>query len=273
MIDLKDISIITHIRLDNKDRLENLILRNRMLKSLSKNAQYIIVEDDSEEKLKSEMEIEDDYGFIENHASHVKNSAYNMGASMSDRKYMIFLDADCIIHPKIFKQLTKSNSSIFDGLVYPYNRYALYMSPSSKMLLKKNFSYDTLDRIRPKGVIAHGMNGECGHLYANCPGGSFMMTHEVFNKVNGFNPAFRGWGYEDTEFVTRINRLGLPMATVGGDENMMFHLHHGDVSKGDTHARGKFLGMGDTQNNKAIYEKLAAMTKVEAEQYSKGWVL
>lgn len=271
MINLKDVSIITHIRLDNKDRLENLILRNKVLKSLSKNAEFIVVEDDIQEKVKCELDDGDLYGFFKNDKGHMKNHAYNIGASMSTRKYMVFLDADCIIHPKVFKGLVNTDQSTFDGLVYPYNRFALYLTPIAKQMFRQEPTYETLVKMAPTEPFRHGLSGTCGHLYGNCPGGSFMMTHKFFDKVNGFNPEFRGWGYEDTEFLTRIDRLGLTHSHVSGDTNMMFHLHHGETDKSDTAARGKFLGTKDTRNNKRIYEEVAKMSVKEAEAYCKRW--
>lgn len=273
MIDLKDVSIITHLRLDNKDRLENLLLRNKLIKSLSKNAQFIVVEDDTQEKAVYELDDDDLYFFYENKGSHRKNTAYNIGAGMSTRKYMIFLDADCIIHPKIFEKLTKQDESIFEGLVYPYNRCALYLSPIGKKIFKETPTYETLTSITPKQKLTHGLQGRYGHLYANCPGGSYMMTHDFFEKVNGYNPNFAGWGYEDTEFLTRTNRLGFEHTKVGGDQNIMFHLHHGDANKSDTAARAKFLSTQDTKNNERIYKEVSKMSKDEAEAYIKSWTL
>jgi len=160
MIDLKDISIITHIRIDNPDRLENLLLRNKMLKSLSVNGEFIMVEDDNTEKVKQYIP-DDVHYFYKNSGLHNKNHAYNLGAKIATRDYMVFLDADCIAHPRIWAGLVKNiKDGNLDGdnsLIYPYNRCAMYMSPSAKQKLKNNFKYETLENeIAPPPPLLHG---------------------------------------------------------------------------------------------------------------------
>ena len=98
-----------------------------------------------------------------------------------------------------------------------------------------------------------------------------MMTHDFFDTVNGFNPNFRGWGYEDTEFLTRVNRLGFEHTKVEGDDSLMYHLHHGETNMSDTLARQHFLSTKDTKNNERIYKNVATMSKSLAEEYCKTW--
>lgn len=274
MIDLSEVSIISHLRLENKDRLDNLILRNKIMKSLSINSQFIIVEDDTTPKLPNNILDGDDiYHFIENNGSYTKNIAYNKGAELSTRPYMVFLDVDCILHPKLLTGLITHESQLFNGLVFPYNRFALYMTPFSKRLLNANPTYDTLTGFIPPAKLSHGIRSKLGHLFGNCPGGSYMMNQDFFHKVNGFNPNFKGWGYEDTAFLTTIQRLGITVNKVGGSANMMFHLHHGDVNNGEVFARGKHLDTIATQHNKRICDEIEGMTKPEAEEYIKSWTL
>src|SRR5207249_4770364 len=41
--------------------------------------------------------------------------------------------------------------------------------------------------------------------------GSSKIRSESFVSVNGFNPAFVGWGYVDSEFWLRLTTLGFPV--------------------------------------------------------------
>jgi len=145
------------------------------------------------------------------------------------------------------------------------------MTPTAKARFKSDFRYEKLESFIPKGILHHGMINGDGHLFGNCPGGSFFMTKNFFNKVNGFNPNFKGWGYEDTAFLTRVQRLGHYVGLVNGAQHMIFHMHHGDVSKGEVAARG--ILNKQSHNNRNIYNKVNKMTKPQAEAFSKTWTL
>lgn len=273
MVDLKDISIITHIRIDNDDRLENIRLRNEIMLSLSVNAEIIIVEDDRHPKLEDEFKGNSSIKYLKfhNEGNYNKNKAYNIGGLSTDRKYLVFLDADCIIHPRFFKGVTSDPTGIEDMMLYPYNRYALYLNPNAKIALQRNISYDTLTKFTPKIELKHGLMSKYGHLFGDCPGGAFMMTRDFFSKINGFNPNFTGWGYEDTAFLTRIRRLEYKVGLIGGPDAIMFHLHHGDVSRGEVATRRVLTSK--SHNNRALYKSVNNMTKDQAEKYSNTWSL
>src|SRR5690606_34377948 len=54
---------------------------------------------------------------------------------------------------------------------------------------------------------------------------NLSLYREDFERVNGFDEGFEGWGLEDTEFVARLifsgmNRLNLRFAGIG------WHLYH-----------------------------------------------
>jgi predicted glycosyltransferase involved in capsule biosynthesis len=249
------------------------MLRNSFIKSFSENAEFITIEDDVDKKIYEYLDDDDIYAILNNSGDHTKNSAYNLGATFSTRKYMVFLDVDCIMHPILLHNILSSNDkSIFDKLIFPYNRVAFYLTPYGKNMYQNNPTYHTLKHMLPN-VIRHKASNKYGHIYANCPGGAYLMTHDFFNKINGFNPNFRGWGYEDSELVERVNGLGVGWFCLSARDNVLYHLHHGDTSISDTMAREKYINTVSTQHNKYMYDAVTKMNKIKLEEYTKTWTL
>ena len=49
-------------------------------------------------------------------------------------------------------------------------------------------------------------------------------------RVNGFDEAFEGWGYEDTELGLRLNNSGVQQRRMKF-QGVVFHLHHDKASR------------------------------------------
>lgn len=60
------------------------------------------------------------------------------------------------------------------------------------------------------------------------PGGCQCMHINSWNKIRGFDEAYRGWGSEDTDLVRRAEMSGLKIKWLGEDRNgiMLFHQPH-----------------------------------------------
>ena len=94
-------------------------------------------------------------------------------------------------------------------------------------------------------------------------------SKESFEKINGFNPNFIGWGYEDNEIISRSDKLDVPVAKVGNNTPnwFLFHLPHeeGGVAIKDKDKHKYYL-----QNEKEV-QKVEAMSKEELTEYIKSW--
>ena len=53
---------------------------------------------------------------------------------------------------------------------------------------------------------------------------SFAITRQHWEQIGGFDPGYRGYGAEDTDFAFAARAAGVPLAWAGGAE--CFHLHH-----------------------------------------------
>ena len=57
-------------------------------------------------------------------------------------------------------------------------------------------------------------------------GGCVVTSAKKFFEYNGFNPNFKGWGYEDNEIVIRVHRLGHTVTRINDPEALLFHFPH-----------------------------------------------
>jgi predicted glycosyltransferase involved in capsule biosynthesis len=272
MIDLSDVSIITHIRVDVEDRLENLATRNKYLMGLSENAEFILVEDDDTPKVPKELYDNQKYTFIKNTGGFQKNHSYNVGASMASRKYLVFLDVDCLMHPKNIIKASE-NGMLNDGFVYPFNSFALYLNKEAKNIFMGDPTHETVRKLFDNKLPTHGLITNYGHWFKDCPGGCFMMSADFFKKVNGFNPNYKGWGHEDQSFKERIAKMGYSVNTLGGKDTSMIHLHHGDTSDGEISLRVGFSSSAGAKLNKQLLEKMRTFSPNDMIEYCKTWEL
>lgn len=259
--DYKDISIITHIRVDDSSRLENFKLRNDFFRRYCVNLEFVNVEDDIERKIpESDDEI---YHLTGNNGPYNKNLAYNKGFNLTKRPYVLFLDVDCVLDPSVPLKISTLNE-IHSKIILAYD-YVLYLKENIKENIKGNITIDKLNEIKINIDTGKDNTNSYGRLFTGSCGGAIITHRDVFKSVNGFNPFFFGWGYEDSEFRERLAILDKRMLRSVGI--MMFHLPHG---KHFTNRTKETLG---ARHNKIEYDKVIKMNKQQCEQYIKTWTL
>lgn len=264
-LDFKNISIISHIRIDNKDRLENFLLRNSIFESRCENLEFVNVEDDIQRRIPQiNREV---YKLTNNSGLYNKNLSYNIGSKLTDRKYLIFLDIDCIIEPHTIKCITEHPKTVLNlqnTVIYPFE-YVVYLKNDVKNKFKKNPTLENLILNSKKLDTSKNNLGESGALIKNSCGGCFILEKDFFKSVNGFNPNFYGWGYEDSEFRDRLKILDKnPIRALG---SYMYHLPHGEhYFRRDKQDRL-------AEHNKKEYNKIINMSKEQCLEYMKTWKL
>lgn len=261
-LDFSKISIITHIRIDGKDRLENLALRNHIFYNACKNLEFINIEDDIKRKVPpmgSEI-----HHLTNNSGPYNKNLSYNIGFGLTDRPYILFLDADCVIDPNTIFNIVKIKPDILQNdIVYPFE-YVLYLKEYVKAEFRKQTTIEYL--MLNIDIPKHTDNtNKYGRLFLNSCGGAIFTHRDVFKDVNGFNPNFKGWGYEDSEFRDRLTIMNRPPKRL--KNVFMYHLPHGEHF---THRHKQTIA---ANYNREIYNKVCAMNKKQCEKYIKSWKL
>jgi GT2 family glycosyltransferase len=287
MYDFRDISIIVHCRIDNEERGKNATLVYNFYKDHTTNCQFIFVEDDIENKLSKYVSTDDiDIHLMTNNNDiwH-KTGSYNLGAKASSRKYLYFLDLDVIVHPKHICQAITTDSDLVIG----YNGQAIYLTYNAKRLLEDDPTYTKLECFIPRDWLCSGelvndnikivqdyrtsQTGTPLNMYEFCMapnnsavGGCVITPRETFFEYKGFNPNFFGWGYEDNELPTRVDKLGYNVSRINSPEALLFHLPHdpvtGDPSK-NAHS--------DSNTNYIEMDKINNISKTELKEYIKTW--
>lgn len=263
-----NIAIITHIRIDNSERLYNIHIRDTFYKKLCDNIEFVYIEDDVVSILSEYPSFIDGkkYQLFTNSGPHQKNTCYNIGCALTDRKYLCFLDADCIVHPNQILDAAQGCIDTEVGVVQPYNGVALYLNYIAKSLFTATPTYDTLQHMLPTKVFTGQVTEHLTVGNTAAPGGCIVTHREAIKQFNGFNPLFRGWGYEDNELLARVRGLGLTTRVLTGDEKVLWHLPHGDESiNKENHP--------DYSNNRQICSHVARMSKQQLQEYIKQWHL
>ena len=265
------ISFIVHFRKDTNHRMVNLDIVYNYYKDIYPNSEFIFVEDDSKQKIKDIVKKGDKYIFYKNTGPYKKCLSYNLGLKEASNDIVCFLDIDCLIS---IESLVKSITLAKKGLIsIGYNGTAVYIQHLLKDKINNKQGVELFDflkdHIEPETVYTGFYNDIYCIGNTGAVGGSLIGTKDTFNKINGFNPNFIGWGYEDNEIIARAGILQVPVATVGNNNSKWFLLHlpheEGDVAIKDKDQHEFY------KHNEEELEKVNDMDKQQLEQYIKSW--
>jgi hypothetical protein len=153
-----------------------------------------------------------------------KSKLINTAVSKSTEDYIWMIDIDFYSNfDFIIKEINK-NKNI--DLYRPFNKIVhLNELETNKLIETKKINLQQ-DKYK--------VNNEYGKY-------SFIVKRDLFNKVGGFNEEFKGWGFQDVDFIQ--NRLGENIIKDYID-TQAYHLYHPVASR-------QF-----SNNNRKIYEKI-----------------
>tara|TARA_R110002020_G_scaffold190962_2_gene390641 strand:- start:1649 stop:2524 length:876 start_codon:yes stop_codon:yes gene_type:complete len=288
--DFEEITFCVFCRIDNEERLENLKAMVGFYRRYSDNTKFIISEDGKVPRVPDIIDFteRDVYTFTYNDDQWRKSEGYNKCIKLAKTNTLVFNDVDAIIHPD---QIIETHNQISNdknvGLIYPYNGLFLCTDKESKTeFINKDFDYDVLLQRFPK-VLEH-FDGDVSskyqgrvleHQYINqtfngilvghvcSKGGCVMGRRDNIIKCNGYNPLFKGWGYEDDEFPYRVSKLGYVVGRTPGIKKPCWHLHHFDGSGSPKETQPYY-----DQNNDEVM-RVQGMDKEQLEQYKAKWRL
>jgi len=273
------ISFIVHFRKDTEHRMDNFNIIYSYFKDILPNCEFVFVEDDKQETIKHLVKKEDKYIFYENEGTYNKCIGYNMGLKESTNDIVCFLDIDCLVSiDSIIKSISLAKK---DMIVIGYNGTAIYVEHPLKNKAKQNKSFELFNFLTAQINHDVEVNGD-NHIITGyfdretycvgntgAVGGCLVGKKSTFEKINGFNPNFIGWGYEDNEIIERARTLEVSIARVGNNTPnwFLFHLPHeeGGVAIKDKNEHDFY------DNNGKELEKIKTMDKKQLEQYIKSW--
>ena len=285
MYNLDGITFLTFVRIDNDERADNLKAMHSFYRKTCTNYKHIIIEQDDVSKVKNILELDpvmDVHLFYENDKEWRKCIGYNKGILLSETNIINLIDTDAIIHPKYLLETAEQlNADENAALMYPYNGMFLCTDLPLKEEFCNKITYDSLyEKLTPvlKKFIAierhveqdirkllYSKHGDISveHLWSK--GGCVMGRKDNLIKCNGYNPNFKGWGYEDDEMPDRATRLGFNVKKLAGEEKICWHLYHDDGTGSQRDTQPKY------EYNKEIYLKVMNMPIDELKKYILTW--
>lgn len=238
----KDTAFVIHVRVDCQERIQNLNKVINHLRASSPEIQLIIIEDDKESNptlkhllTSSLLRAGDKYRLLPNEGAYRRPFAYNLGANMTDRDVIGFLDTDVIVHPASLDMVRRCLIDRTFDFMWPFNGVALYLTEAGREAYFKAPLIETLGKLLPKNdkgvmpILKENLFLETPYLRVEniqSRGGIAMMHKDCFNTTGGWNIDFQGWGYEDNEIEVRMAKLGQKIGRVQGPAEVLFHLWH-----------------------------------------------
>jgi glycosyltransferase involved in cell wall biosynthesis len=166
----------------------------------------------------------------------------NRAAARSGEDYLVFLDGDCIPHPRFVADhrdfarvgtiMLAQRCAIlgFHGKILPRSPSlpGLCALLARKRLLSDGPRFGTGWKRAIRGLLK-GIRLP-RPIYRTCTefetrGGNLGVWRADFLRVNGFDESFKGWGFEDIDFSRRVIRLGVEAKLLIGGA-VCYHIDH-----------------------------------------------
>ncbi len=156
----------------------------------------------------------------------------NHGVSKSSGDYLIFLDGDCLVGPKFLSghvRLAESGHMVSGRRVRLREGYTdrllerQELPPGDRTWLRRRLNGD-LDNIRPLLYFPF-LRYRKATRWRGVLSGNLGLWREDFERVNGYDESYVGWGYEDHDLAVRLIRSGIRRKE-GRSDVPIFHLWH-----------------------------------------------
>ncbi len=246
-IDLTDVSFLIPVRIDSKERLENLYAILQFFKSNFQSS-IVVLEADKTEKVHHDLI--DKKIFIEDHDPVFYRTKYlNKMTRASESKFLAIWDTDVIVPSNQIVESVKLLREEQADMIFPYDGKFYNVDPVISQLYVLKRDIDFLIKNQEKFHLAYG------HFSV---GGAFIVNRNKYMEAGMENENFYGWGPEDQERVKRWEILGYKVRKIDG---VMYHLHH---------PRGINSGNYSVESNinlKKEFCKVCRMSRNELREY------
>lgn len=229
--DLNNIGLMIHFRRDVDDRFRNLEMVVKFYRENSENLQIAILNDDKEldKDFKRLCKQYDCKGlFMANHDIYWRTKAFNEMSKILNVDYLIAGDTDVIVDPVFLHEAKYKFEKYGNGrIIYPYNGMFIHLKqPMFEKFSENQSLVDLLEKSQSLKPIPYDQDDNFLVAHPHSKGGMVMFSKETFIRCNGYNPNFKGWGYEDDEILARFNKMGCFIDRVEDKNAIAWHLPH-----------------------------------------------
>lgn len=230
--DLQGLTFLFHVRLDTHERAQNVKIITNYYKTHATNFKCIFIEDDIKQKLPEIIEFteNDTYVFNKSNDAWNKCASFNKGILLAKSEILAFHDLDAVLPmQQIIDSINQLKAAPDAGLVYPYNGLFLCVTPEIKIKFGQTLDINEIVRYWPSNLTINYNDGNVLVGAHNSVGGCVLGRRDNIIKANGYNPNFKGWGYEDNEFPKRIHIMGYTVSRLTDPKAALWHLPHDGV--------------------------------------------
>lgn len=132
--------------------------------------------------------------------------ARNTCATLAKGDLMIFLDVDCIPSPDLVSSFAErmSENVCMMGDVRYLNAQNIVNAAAFDTMWADAITHPAREFASPAGALLHRLT-DYGDFWSLC----FALSVRTFRASGGFDPAFEGYGGEDTDFGESLRREGI----------------------------------------------------------------
>jgi glycosyltransferase involved in cell wall biosynthesis len=153
------------------------------------------------------------------HESFQVSRTRNEGVSASVAPYLIFIDGDCLVPPDFVDQHLKRRRR---GAVMFGDRYQLEQEASAgiDVELVQGIDYQRLVTRQERRRLAKHHRKALWYNLIRHPtkprllGSNFGLWRADYERVNGFDENYEGWGCEDDDFGYRLRAAGVKLRSI-----------------------------------------------------------
>lgn len=183
-----------------------------------------------------------DFPFVLHHVWHEDRgfragAIRNRAAIRAQGRYLVFVDGDCIPAPDFLRrhwQLAEPGWCVAGNRALLSERFTAEISASQNSELLDWSAADgwrahrrgEINKAFPLARLALGplrkLSARDWKIFRTC---NVAIWREDFERVNGFDEDFQGWGYEDSDLAVRLLRSGCRIKN-GRFAALVYHLWH-----------------------------------------------
>lgn len=253
------ISFIIQFKYDSDDRLRNLLRGIIYLNHHFKDSEIIIIDqDDNADTLMTYLE---NYQInnakvksLQSEGPFHRSKVINEGIKLAKNAICLIYDCDILLPVSQIEASLLLASNGYD-VVYPFTSPQYDIPQEYFIDFQTNYDFEKIKR-----DIPHRRWGEPDSLMLQHGHGGFgmMINKDNAGNLSYFNEEFNGWGFEDGEFLYRLDKFGAKVTRAWGP---VFHVEH---SRTLQHQHLDY-----TEKNNQLYQQIRSMDMNTLTQYYK----